>query len=73
MQEEVVIVHPINNSVGISILNTDQGVIQAVRTTPLGVVFGKITYNDGREEGVEVLWGRWGLSRDMRITQRLSS
>jgi hypothetical protein len=39
MEEKVVVVYPISDSVSICALNTDEGVIQAIRTTPPGVLY----------------------------------
>jgi hypothetical protein len=49
MEEEVVIVHPIGNSVSVCALNAYQGVIQTIGTTPPGMMCIEVTHNDGWE------------------------
>jgi hypothetical protein len=50
MEEDVVVViNAISISVGIWDLNADQGVIQAVGTAPLGIMYIEVTDNDGSQ------------------------
>jgi hypothetical protein len=46
MEEEVIIVYPISNSVGICALNGDQVLMQAVKTTPPGVMYIEVMHDD---------------------------